>query len=155
MSQQSDWIEVVSPDIEELHKEARSVVVKVSPSPYDMPHQIRSELDQSRRRLVIEFRYMDSEPTKELRLDGHIFAMLGKHSGRVYSLELKMESDSWSDSALHSSFDQAIDSVAKRAVYKVARKKNYALAKSALDTYWSALAGLFRDARPLPPHATT
>jgi hypothetical protein len=65
------------------------VLFDVVVSPYDLPEAVRG-FRKSNGRFRIEFRYIDGdEPiAEELRVDEHVSAFEGKHSGRLLALEV-------------------------------------------------------------------
>lgn len=140
MEQQSDWIEVEHPDLEDELALGRSMVVRVSVSPYDVPHHVRGAFDDRKKRFVVEFKYVDSEPTKMVRVGDHALAAVGRNSGRVYSLELDVAALKVDTIGLQMKADNAISNLASTVSPSLVREKNYALARSVIDAYWTPLS---------------
>lgn len=150
MEMLSDWIQVDDSRYEatESLSGGRRVLIEVSVSPYDVPQLVRGEFCVERNRFIVDFRYLTDEPTKSVRLDDHAIGRVGKNSGRLYSLELDVNAMSVESIDLRVKVDQAISELAHAVKPKLARTKNYALAKQVVDDYWAPLTELLR-----PPSA--
>src|SRR5690606_22213962 len=86
------WIQVDESKYNEARtEEARSVRIELSVSPYNVPQQVRGQFDQAKRLFVIDFQYIDDEPTRSMKVDDHVIASVGRKSGRVYSLAVDVK----------------------------------------------------------------
>lgn len=145
MEQQGDWIAVERNEFDDKEIDGRSMVVRISVSPYDVPHHVRGAFDADKQRFVIEFKYVDREPTKSVKAGTHAIAEIGKHSGRIYSLEIDSKALRVETIGLEmkSKADSAMRDLVSTMAPERARKRNYALAQSVIDTYWTPLTQLF------------
>ena len=154
MEKQSEWIEVERNEFEEA-TDSRSMVVRISVSPYDVPHHIRGALDEDKRRFVIEFKYVDREPTKAVKAGRHAIAEIGKHSGRIYSLDLDLNALRADKTGLEikSKADDAMRDLADNFPQERAHRKNYALAQNVIDAYWNSLSNFLAGMAISPARA--
>ncbi len=84
----SDWIPVDLGAEERAQKAfIRGVEVELFASPYDVPEAIRGHFDEAKNRLIIELRYVGSEPTK-VCVYNHVSYTIGESSNRLYGLEI-------------------------------------------------------------------
>ena len=88
----TDWILLDSDALNApSHKNVGEVSVSTQLSPHDVPIAIRGGAVGNKcgdKLFVIEFRYLDDEPWRlESRTDG-IHVRVGKHSGRLYGIEI-------------------------------------------------------------------
>lgn len=89
----SEWLELDPTKLNVgTQKEIRGVQVNVHLSPYDVPDGVRGYFDKKLNRFVIEFRYMGQEDPNESvdRIDHqrHVRAIVGRHSRRLYRIEI-------------------------------------------------------------------
>lgn len=85
------WINIEYGEISELPDAApNGVRVRYTVSPYDTPEAIRGFRTDDRKHFVIEFRYLDSEPTEERSVNGAV-VRVGRASGRVYSIRVPLK----------------------------------------------------------------
>lgn len=84
-----DWNDIdataVNPPREE---EVRGAMVRVMISPHNVPTHFRSDWNPLSRTLLIEFRYLDDESWHWRAVSGRARIGVGKHSGRLYAIEL-------------------------------------------------------------------
>lgn len=154
MERKGEWVEVASPElVEELH-EGQSIVIYVSTSPYDIPLHARGAFDDTKNSISIEYRYINEEPTKIFRIDNESFALIGKNSGRIYSLEIHLSKSNIGDLSLQLFADKAIDQLKKIVKTEAPRKRNYTLAKNVIDNYWSPLFNFLKGDNPSKEHAS-
>jgi hypothetical protein len=66
--------------------------VRVLVSPYDVPEALRSQYDETRKRFIIEFRYVGDEEWKHVPYDPNVTLRVGVNSQRLYGIELNVES---------------------------------------------------------------
>ena len=124
----SEWVRL---DAEKLNtpqlQAIRGVNITVRMSPYDVPEAVRGYYDKVQRRFVIEFRYIDDEPLQKKQKGEHITLRIGRHSGRLYGIEVDI--DAMKSQAVD--LNQAIDSLASLP-RKRSRHENYEIAKKAI-----------------------
>ena len=87
----SKWIRLPASQLDEQTRVENGVEITVFCSPYDVPRAVRGDYDQDRQRFVIEFKYIQSEPTEKEHLDEHVLARVGRHSGRIILLEIDVD----------------------------------------------------------------
>lgn len=92
-SKTSKWIKVDWDSVNTRRDETvHGIKVKMFASPYDVPEALRTVLDEDKKKLVIEFRYLNEEPTEEKRHNAYITYGLGKFSKCLYSLSFDINS---------------------------------------------------------------
>lgn len=70
----------------------QGVEIHVFLSPYDVPMAVRGHFDDRKRRFVIRFRYIVSEPSKSFKSDyKYIRLSVGKNSGRLQAIEVDVD----------------------------------------------------------------
>lgn len=99
------------------------VPVEVYLSPYDVPEAVRSYRDDATGHLIVQFRYMRVEEPKE-PLSQHwvsncVHIALGKHSGRIYRMELDL---SQASTGTHPS--TLVSAIVGRAIDDLARERD-------------------------------
>jgi|GEM_PF-1985856 len=163
--QVADWIEVDESKYNQIKRahsgvDSRSVIIEMSLSPYDVPNQVRGDYDDSSKKFVVDFKYIDSEDVKVVVLDSHMSAMVGKSSGRIYSLlididaigadsvelkikEKKLHQDA--DAALAQLLAEADSGVSRSATVK-SNPKNYNVAQKIIRDYWKGISQEFLGA---------
>ncbi|WP_422353045.1 hypothetical protein [Stenotrophomonas sp. AR026] len=147
IEQMADWVEVDESKYNEV-KDARSVVIEMNVSPYDVPHQVRGGFDEGQRKFVIEFRYIDDEELREVKVDDHVHALIGRKSSRVYSLVVDVDAIGVDSVALkmgppetvRQGASVALGAMPSRLATKKVREKNYKVADKVLGDYWSSIA---------------
>jgi hypothetical protein len=77
-AERMDIAEAVDVEIPASHE--RGVLVELLLSAYDFPEAFRSRYDDKLRRYVIEFRYLDDEPSLLVPGDEHVAFLMGKNS---------------------------------------------------------------------------
>lgn len=89
----SDWLYLGlnAGDFANRQKTDSGVLVSTSPSPYDVPEAVRTNVDEGRKRLCIEFQYIGEEPMVVKPDAPGISFRLGKNSGRLYGIDLELE----------------------------------------------------------------
>lgn len=148
-----DWIQVDESKYSEARPdEARSVRIEMSVSPYNVPQQVRGQFDSAKRMFVIDFQYIDDEPTRHLRVDDHVVASVGRKSGRVYSLAVDVDALKADSVRLCLNQDQlqrdatgALEALkrGRRMLLERVRTnaQNYDLAERVLGDYWPSIRG--------------
>jgi hypothetical protein len=139
----SDWVRL---DTEKLNtpkpQDIRGVNITVRMSPYDVPEAVRGYYDQALQRFVIEFRYIGDEPLKQEQQGEYITLRIGRHSGRLYGIEV--DADAMKARAVSVNFEnrlrvpqvsaailKAIDTLSHHP-QKRSRHENYEVAKDAI-----------------------
>ena len=144
----TEWIKVDDSKYgSDESRRVRNVVVHLSRSPYDVPRQVRSRFDEKSGALFLELKYLDDEPTREVKLDHHNFAHIGKHSNRIYSLEIGCSSEAAQRQSeieqlkcLHAEMEKAFDELRMQAHVRE-RATNHTLTKKIISDYWNLLSG--------------
>ena len=133
----SDWVNI-NLDTESLKQEEElegGVKVMISPSPYDVPGAVKAEFDPSKGQIRILFRYIGSEPVKHQSGDTGVVFGMGKNSGRLYEVGVKLnesEIQGIDIQDLTSRISREMDHVPKVFGHHE-RQQNYRLAKQALQ----------------------
>lgn len=83
-----EWVRLESMESKDERSKVNDISVIFRVSPYDVPEAIRGSRDPNTDRFRIEFRYLSDEPTEEHRGRDGSLLYLGKHSGRLYGIEL-------------------------------------------------------------------
>jgi len=56
-------------------------------SPFNIPHQVESRIDDATGQMVVEFKYLDNrEPTVRVTSDSGMEVLLGKNSDRIFAI---------------------------------------------------------------------
>ncbi len=88
----SEWVRLDSEKLNTPQQEAiRGVNITVRMSPYDVPEAVRGYYDEDQERFVIEFRYIGEEPFRRKQKGKHITLRVGRHSGRLYGIEVDVK----------------------------------------------------------------
>lgn len=88
----TEWLQLDGKRLNPLQKrEIRGVKIDVYLSPYDVPEAVRGFYDESIKRFVIEFKYLGEE-SKRLQRNKHLELRVGKNSGRLYRIDVDVES---------------------------------------------------------------
>lgn len=145
------WIEV-DPKKLNLAREDQSrgsIYIKLYVSPHDVPEAVRGCWDGDAERFVVEFRYLDSEPSKLERGVGPVRLRLGKYSRRINGIEVDTRSLEADEVQLE------ISSIAQSALERLAAQpskphpdQNYRVAK---DLVAQLASKLFSETVPPRP----
>ena len=88
----SEWVRLDAEKLNTPQLEAiRGVNITVRMSPYDVPEAVRGYYDEELERFVIEFRYIGDEPFRQKQKGEHITLRIGRHSGRLYGVEVNVD----------------------------------------------------------------
>jgi hypothetical protein len=71
--------------------EGEGVIFDLFVSPYDVPRLVSGYRDEDSGSFFIEFKYLEEEPTRKRRIDGHVVFHVGKHSKRIYKIEVDID----------------------------------------------------------------
>lgn len=151
-----DWVEVDESRYNDA-KNVPSLVIEMDVSPYDVPHQVRGTFDDKQRKFVIEFRYIDDEEVRQMKLEEHVNALVGKKSGRVYALTVDVEAigvdsvalkmgrtESKQSEAVRKDVSDALgsmDELLRNKLFRPKRReKNYKVANKVLGDYWQSIS---------------
>lgn len=153
--QVADWIEVDESKYNEIKRsrsgfDNRSVTIEMTLSPYDVPNQVRGDYDDSTKRFVIDFKYIDAEDRRRVDLGEHVSASVGSRSGRIYSLFIDIDALGAEAVALkivedcvHDGANQALEKMASiyrgMAESQKPNTKNYSVAQRIIRDYWPHL----------------
>ena len=141
------WLKLDPQRLEKHEKRASSkdeVHIEVRMSPYDIPDAMRGDYDHGLDRFVIEFRYIGDEPWQHLDVAEHVVARVGKHSGRIYGLEvnvkaLKAKSVGF---ALLPAISAGMDRLVSKSANKGIMSDRYEVAKRAIQEAEGLLLGV-------------
>lgn len=100
-------------------------------SPYDIPRQVRGGYDEDCRRFFIEFAYIAPEDTERRELDEHVVASVGKSSGRLYRLEIDVDSLEVDEVAIR--VFHAVERLVEDHPHQARGDANYLVAKRVLE----------------------
>jgi hypothetical protein len=87
----SNWIKLDASRLSEFGEETRvvrGVATRVLPSPYDIPNAVRVRSDESSGRSLIEFRYLNEEPSERVSAAPGIWFQVGQKTKRLYCIEI-------------------------------------------------------------------
>ena len=131
----TEWLQLDGKQLNPLQKrEIRGVKIDVYLSPYDVPEAVRGFYDESVARFVIEFKYLGEESTR-LKRHKHLELRVGKNSGRLYRIDVDVESLKAEAVSLNMHIpelvSEAIDSLAPAAPDR--GRDNYDLAKQVIS----------------------
>lgn len=115
-------------------RSVRGVRIELLLSPYDVPDAMRGYFDERLDRFVIEFRYIDREPIRKVKNE-HLVLRVGKHSRRLYGIEVDVEKLKVNTVGLEMKFEEEVTSAMKTLEKKDLghrRRDNYRIAKKAL-----------------------
>ncbi|HEX8398808.1 MAG TPA: hypothetical protein VF644_15350 [Pyrinomonadaceae bacterium] len=65
--------------------------VELFVSPYDIPKAVRASLDEDKRYLTIEFKYLNEEPTEDKKENNYVEYKLGKASHRLQAIKIDID----------------------------------------------------------------
>ncbi len=90
----SEWIRLDEEEIARLDRqlsgqsEENGIEINVYMSPYNVPLAVRADYDKSKDRFVIHLKYISDEPVTRRPGEDRITLAVGKHSGRLYGIEI-------------------------------------------------------------------
>lgn len=92
----SNWLRLTTEDLNaldpgEVITHPGDVKIHVYMAPDDLPERVRGDYDRVHGRCVIEFGYLDNEDWSLEQQSEHAWVRVGKHSRRVYGLEIDLE----------------------------------------------------------------
>jgi len=149
----SEWLILNEPELEKVDpgesRQVKGVLVHVFMSPYDVPQAVRGRYDDERERFLIEFRYIGDEPIERREQDRHLALHVGKNSGRLYGVEIDVDTLRADLVALEMHIDQShlFKSLSKAASSASGRptEKNYRAVRNVIslkkDRLFAGLAG--------------
>lgn len=140
-----EWIKVDEKQYDSPPKEIKrsGVVFEVFISPYDLPEAVRGSYDDQRKRFVIEFRYIQDEPKEKVVGGQFVTFEVGKHSKRLYHIEVDVDKLRVNTVALQL-VDKAIDHLGVQLSHTQDLPPNFQVAKRVLHDNVSKLTN------PLP-----
>lgn len=83
------WKAVPMYEISKLKSEDPSI--QLFRSPFDVPEAVGAELDQNKHEFTLKFRYIGDEATRCHEGLDELTYEIGKNSGRIYSISIKLE----------------------------------------------------------------
>lgn len=90
MNTHAEWIEIdQSNPVEDVKKAPSGVTVHMVVSQHDRPREARAYLSDDGSIIHVEFRYLSSEPTRNVEISDRVSVCLGKKSKRVYGLSIQ------------------------------------------------------------------
>lgn len=139
----SDWIRIdPSLSSEAIAPEQEGVQINLIMSPFDVPRFMRGSFDAASRRFIIEFKYIGEEPIKRQESDKNITLRVGKHSGRLYGIEVNVEELGVNAVQLRVHIPKVIDNAIDKQIQRLEmserpqrlnRRANFEVAKRALS----------------------
>jgi hypothetical protein len=90
----SGWLSLKQNELDKgTPRNINGVEVVVFLSPYDIPEGVRGDFDESLNRFVIRFKYVGgpeepNEPVERESHDDHVTLVVGRHSHRLYRVEI-------------------------------------------------------------------
>lgn len=139
-----EWINLDPTSFNEVQQmPLEGLNVEVFLSPYDVPEAVRGIRDERSNHFVIEFKYIGGEEPVETELQGDLAFKIGKHSKRLYKIEIADaafgDKKSVGLSLLLPKVDTAIDTLAKNPK-AMRRVGNYKAAKKITHDFSQRLA---------------
>jgi hypothetical protein len=133
----SEWVPLDAASLSPARRQRiRGVDITVVMSPYDVPEAVRGQYDEDIHCFVIEFRYMGDEQWVAQKHDDKITLRVGRHSGRLYGIEVNVDALKAHRINLRLHLPRmvmnAIDSL-KDQPLKAPRRENYQVAKDAIS----------------------
>lgn len=117
-------------------KMQNGVEIALSLSPYDVPDAVRGNYDPKSGRFLVEFSYIEDEAWVKKQHDQNIELRVGRNSGRLYGIEIDIDSMKASQIALKIELPKivgrAIDDELRQA-NRQSRRENYQIAKSVIS----------------------
>jgi len=127
------WIKLDSKNLNKpTSTEIKGVRVNVLLSPYDIPNSVRGYYDKDTSKFMIEFRYITEEPSKRQRHDDYLAFHIGKNSGRLYKIEIDV--DSMKANAVELTLKTISDAIQGMHPKNTQRKKNYEVARNVINS---------------------
>jgi hypothetical protein len=115
----------------------RGVAVQVFVSPYDVPTEVTGGFDEKLSRFAIDFQYpLSDEPTEVGQEDGVVTLRVGKHSQRLYRIEIDthaLNADAVELKVLVDRGLQGLLASAPRTRSREHRVDNYRIARSVVE----------------------
>ena len=105
-------------------------------SPYDVPEAVRGYYCNNKKCFVIEFKYISPEDIVERKQSSRVTLRIGKNSGRLYAIELDVQSFEAGEVLCRVEVQQALRNVLTHLVQEPVistRKSNYKFAKDAVE----------------------
>jgi len=146
----SDWIPINPDNVKTVPapREGAAVHINLFLSPYDVPEAVRGRYDQNRKKFVIDFQYASEEPTRQETVDDKLSIRLGKHSGRLYEIEVDVDRVKAKSVTLvtfvHKQVESALENLRKKRVGNV--RDNFSVVQEVVsdrkDQLFRDLAGV-------------
>ena len=123
---------------QERREQIDGINATVKLSPYDIPIALRARHGKESEALIIDFQYLQpDEPTENITIDKNILFVCGKHSKRVYSIEINDAlKRSRGAAQVEGSFDRALSTFLNRKKDSP-KSGSYQAAKEAMSLTWS------------------
>lgn len=87
-----DWLKIAPLEFNRpARREVRGVSFEVYFSPYVVPTGVRGYYDDSLKRFLIEFRYLDDEAVRTERQDEHVSLRVGRRTRRLFGIEIDVD----------------------------------------------------------------
>lgn len=120
-----------------------AVTVGFNVAPHQVPKAVRGYLDSQRGRVVIELRYADDEEFRLERQDERVWLRLGKHSRRLFGLELETTGSAVPKVQLRFRAVEEIEEAVEKLIMQKPssrERENYSFAKQAIESRKSRLS---------------
>jgi len=136
---QAEWMDIAEAvDVAVPANHERGVLVELLLSAYDFPEAFRSRYDEKLRRYVIEFRYLDDEPSLAMRGDEHVVFLIGKYTKRLKALQLDV--DALKVDRVDLAVKKEADDALGRLVSSEGKgRQNYEIARKLITDKWKDL----------------
>jgi len=130
------WVAVPQRELTNLSNMYSSGVngVRIYPSPYEIPDAVRGYMDSSRKKFIIELKYIGNEQTKLIDHDSNTSLRIGVNSKRLYGLEIYFDSKQEDSSLLKSTLKQELKDTFNQLKNRPSNTMNYEYAKSAIQS---------------------
>jgi len=133
----TEWLKLDPKKFNEAReKTIHGVHVEAFSSPYDVPEAVRGFFDKDTERCIFEFKYIGGDEPETDITDDHIVLSVGKHSKRLYRIEIP-----WSEEKVreHASLNLSLVELGKvlrdlaTKIDAERRSVNYEVAKKILS----------------------
>ena len=138
--QPSEWIQLDTSQLNKPRREkAGNLEINVFASPYDVPEAVRGYYDEEERRFTIEFKYMgESEQLVSDAQHEGVNLKIGRHSRRLYRIEIDTEALKAKTIELNVHVNKAIEDLSKKQ-HSLHATTNYEMTKRVMSERGSQL----------------
>lgn len=143
----NEWMDIREMSTPALTPMKRGVLIELSLSPYDVPEAMRGFYDKKTKRFVIEFRYIDDEPSQIVESSEHASFSVGRHTKRIQAIRLDVDAMKVNRVMLklEREAEQAISKLSSIESHGAAPLANYEIMRSLIADKWKELVPSFGE----------